>query len=378
MKKKYPLAKELKDVPEMSLGQLRFMKLIINSATVAIILWCVLFYMVIIGKPEWLLPHLTKLLTLLFLSIPLVFFSFQHLFMELRDGIYSIESLERWDWIIKKWIHAFLRNIFFMAVFGVFIYAVLGFVKEDWLASALTIIDNLVGIPFNTLGCPELWGVSSALYYGFLGVLIVVDFLLLWSAIVPFAQFGAWGDLMVIDQKLLSPALYGTLAKWFGASFFMAVLLSVGGAISKIGQSITTVFGIESWPMELDLLTETIKVLIDILPVDLSSWVFLLQLPILLTIARLFYSRILYLRLFLGCIWSHNATYLGMGVLVIPIFFWEWTQNLPLGNFFQAYILIAQIWYALCYLMYSLPILPRMFEHHRQLIDIVRQSYLKF
>lgn len=323
----------------------RFTDLVSRTSFGILIAWSVLFYLAVV------FPHARALqlaTTISFLLIPLLIMQSRVFYDNVEAERWPKECLGDRSWVLREWAKSFAALMAELLVFFSIVYLILRLLIRffEWPASLFAWLVARTGAVFGiSTAQPPGW---LAGYFFFLGAsLCFVNFLYLWSGILNLAEIGAMADTQFVYEKVLSPAIYGGLARFLSASFIPILLLSAGGAALKAWSGIATVM---SWgkprPLELDLLAEADRFL---------PWLSTLQLLLALTIARVLLFRVRYAQSIMRALWSSRYSEFGSVLLALPLFFNVALTTLPLGRFYDGFAPVAQWVFAVVYLALLIP-----------------------
>jgi hypothetical protein len=343
---------------EMSPEMVRFLDFVMNAALVMLTAWSVLFYLSVC------LPSARKLhlaLSISFLFIPLFFFelaTFQH---QVEARRWSEAQLGRLGWVLIRWVRGYMSFVLEMLVVfsvGFLILRLLMkfFIWPQSLFGWITMrVDSFLGVSVAVLSSGVSTGWIASWAYVIIGGFYLFNFLYLLYGLVTVAMLGAMADSQFVDEKILSPFLYGRFARLLWGSFILAVGLSLGGALYKIYSGIGSLFGWSVLHVDLDWLTRVFTST-QFMGLSPPPWWTALHVPLAMTIVRVLLPRLPYAKNFLSATFGSPFYTIGSVVLVLPLFFQIAVNSLPVGNFYDGYLLGAQCVYAVVYVMFLIPV----------------------
>jgi len=337
----------------------RFMSFVVNTAFWVLLTWSLFFYLCIcLPGIRWL-----QLCTVVsFLLIPSFFLMVEIIYNGVEIGHWNETQLGSLRWAFTQWVREFADLMFKMIVVSSLVYLLLRLLMNVFVwpnaffAWVVARVDALLGLSLGTV-----YGLNSMSWlggwpYAILAGLWLLNLLFLLTALLHVTRLAVMSDLEFIGGRILSPALYGGLRRFLLGSFVIALVLTVVGAALKVIAGIAAILHFTIPYLEPDLLVEVLsrggKAIVRSHP----SWLGSLHLPVALTIIRTVIPRLVYAKKSMSVFWSREFAYLGFLVLVLPLFFQSVLHDLPLGHFYDGYVLsVAQWIYAIVYVGFLLP-----------------------
>ena len=337
----------------MSDAEHSFIEFVMNAAFVLMCAWSLLFYLSIVFPRN---PSLQAVTSISFLFLPLLFSCTRAFYDNVEAGRWKKEQLGRKAWVIAQWLKEFGMLIGEMLITFA-LGTLLLWALTKWLAWPDRVwawiverVTAFVGVPLLEWVCVLLAG-----FY-------LVAFLYLWSGALSLARIGAMSDTQWIYEKVISAGLYGWLSRALSGSFLLVMLLSVAGAAFKAAGGLGSLFGWKLPDLELDFLLEAIPRISESAGGLLPAWMSAFQIALIVTIIRVLLFRIRYAREIMSAIWSPTFSEIGSLVLALPLFFKIALHELPLGHFFDGYLLVAQCVFAVVYLGFLVPMFTLMLQ----------------